>query len=254
MFHLLAISPAFVLDLAVIIVLVVFGFIGFSRGLVRSLISLLGTFVCFLIALFLSKYVVNALEQSFGVLSFFSDLYYDGFFKISVLNIDISAEGAAEALQQANIPAFLAASVLSGFAQGAAPGTTLAVALSQSFASFTVSVISVILIFLLLRVLVAILEHISKATVERIPIVSGVNRIFGFLFGVVQGAFFLYAVLLVLSLFHFEDVVTFVNESGLFAWMYNQNLLAAAIDAIISYDWTVTPQAAAGLAVTVDCL
>lgn len=237
--------PAIILDVILLAILCIYGIVGLSRGLIRSVLSLLGTFVSFLLALLFSKFLVQALNDAFEITSFFTDVYYGAFSKVAVLNIDVTSEGASAALRESNIPAFLASFVVSSFFEGAVPGTTLAMAISASLSSFTVTSLAVLIIFVLLRCLVALLEWISKNTIEKIIVIGWLNRILGFVFGLFRGMFCIYAVMLIFSFFQFDFFNTLVQESALGIFFYEHNILGVFIQQIIAADWLVASPTAA---------
>lgn len=139
----------YIIDGALILILLISTIVGIIKGFFDSLLSLLGTGVSFAIAVFTAKYVSGTLNKIVGIEKFVLD------------KLDASNEGTVEFF-----------------------GTRS----NADVAKFCTWIITVIVMFLIIKLAIFILAKIFESVTKNSPTLSGLNRVFGMLFGLARGA------------------------------------------------------------------
>lgn len=138
----------YIIDGILILILVVSTIVGIVKGFFDSLLSLLGTGVAFLIAVFTAKYVSNFLNKLVGIEEFV------------LKKLDATNEGTVEFF-----------------------GTRT----NAEVAKFCTWILTVIVLFLIIKLAIYILAKIFESVTKNSPTLSGLNRLFGMFFGFAKG-------------------------------------------------------------------
>ena len=140
-----------IIDIALILIIVVSAIIGIVKGLFDSVLSLVGTGIALAVAVFTAKHVSNFLNKIINIEQFVLD------------KLDASNEGFVEffggKFQYSNV----------------------------EVAKFCVWVVTVIVIFLIIKLALLILSKLFESVVQNSPTISGINRVLGLIFGVLKG-------------------------------------------------------------------
>jgi len=143
---------SYIIDGALILIIVISAIIGIIKGFFDSLLSLLGTGIALAVAVFTAKYVSNWLNKIVNIEQFILD------------KLDASNEGSIE------------------FFNGKFSYSNVEVA------KFCVWLITVLVIFLIIKLALYILAKIFESVTKNSPTISGINRVLGLIFGLVKGA------------------------------------------------------------------
>lgn len=138
----------YIIDGILIIILIVSTIVGIVKGFFDSLLSLLGTGVSFLIAVFTAKYVSPFFNKLLGIEEFV------------LKKLDASNEGTVEFF-----------------------GTRT----NSEVAKFCTWLVTLIVLFLIIKLVIYILSKIFESVTNNSPTLSGINRVLGMLFGFLKG-------------------------------------------------------------------
>lgn len=138
-----------IIDGIVIGIIVICAIIGIVKGFVDSLLGLIGTGLAAVAGIFSAKYVSAWINKLFGL-------------EDKILNsLDGGSEGAFKIF-----------------------GAEFS---NPEIARFAVWLISVVAIFLLVKLIILILSKMFEKVTQNKPVISGVNRVLGLVFGLVKG-------------------------------------------------------------------
>ncbi len=140
----------YIIDGVLILILVVSVIVGIVKGFFDSLLGLIGTGLAFLIAIFTAKYLSNFLNKIIGVEDF-------------VINKLGAIEGNDGTIQ------FF--------------GTRT----NSEVAKFCSWIVTVIVVFLIIKLVIFVLSKIFESVVQNSPTISGINRVLGLVFGFAKG-------------------------------------------------------------------
>lgn len=196
---------AYILDGAVILLLVLAAIDGYRRGFVRSLIHLVGCVCALALAALLARPVAGAV--------------FDGFFRepveqkiVSFWEENASADGLQQALDSLPGPVKnlmqangigSAEEVLSAVgAAGEESAASVAAAVTDKvvgpLCEFFLAAIAFLILFLLLMIVVSILARLVSGLFKA-PVLRQLNGVLGVVLGLVQGLLFLFVGVLVLE-------------------------------------------------------
>jgi uncharacterized membrane protein required for colicin V production len=151
-----------IIDGLVIGIILIFAIIGIVKGFFDSLLSLIGTALAIVAGVFTAKYVSGWINSLFSL-------------EDKILNsLDGGAEGSFK--------------IFGGEFS------------NPEVARFAVWLISVVAIFLLVKLVLLILSKMFEKVTQNAPVISGINRVLGMVFGVVKGVVIVAGCLAVLSL------------------------------------------------------
>lgn len=185
----------FVIDIALILLLVIFGIIGFKKGFFKSILALFSWIVCIAIAVFTAKFVagwLNGIYDFNGLIGgFITNGLVNGnkeFFSITAGSLG-SSQAVIDAIPQGTngLLAQLIKVVFSNVEVTSETTATIGELVGTSVGSIVMLIITGILIFIILKLAIFILTKFFD-NITRIRVLGGVNKIFGLLFGVVKAA------------------------------------------------------------------
>lgn len=220
---LLAAWTAYAVDIAIVIVMLVFALIAAKRGFVDCLLGFVSTLVAILIAFLLMKSLVRWTNGLFGLQGVIDNACVSALSKIKGFDIDISSAGIAETLS-GKLPAFVIDIVVENIGNAEVPkGTTVAMTVADTLSGFAVTLIAWLLLFFIVKLLLRLLDRFLSSLVEKLPIVGAVNTLLGLAVGALQGLLIVSGVLAVLALFPSENIASFFNQTLLAGALYNHN-------------------------------
>lgn len=153
----------YIIDGLLILIIVVCAIIGIVKGFFDSILSLVGTGLALAVSVFTAKYVANFINKIFN------------FEEFLLTKID-------EATTEGVITIF---------------GVDLQ---NTEVAKFAVWVVSIIIVFIIVKLAIFILSKIFESVVKNSPTMGGINRVLGMVFGIVKGGVTVLGLLAVCSL------------------------------------------------------
>lgn len=206
-------------DIAVVALIAVFGFIGLSKGFVKTVFKI-GAFI-------VSGWIAVKFYPKVSLLLQGTPLYLR--MKDNIVNnpalqgVENTVGSMQETVASLPIPDFLKKllSGISGVEQ-----------LGASLAELIANIVSVILLFIVARlalmIIYAILERVMK-----LPVLKQIDKFGGFLLGAVQGLLIVFVVMTVLMLFlsspQFSGIHDAINNSIIAKYLYEHNFIVKLI-------------------------
>lgn len=201
----------YIIDGIIIAIIVIFALIGVAKGFFDGVLGLLGTGISLLGAVFLAKYVADFVNKIFN----FEE-------KLLVEIYKAKPEGTVTFF-----------------------GGTLSFS-NEKVAKFAVWLITLIILFLVFKLAIFILAKIFESVTKSSPTISGLNRLFGMVFGILQGGAIV-AVLLALTCLVSQvpivgtTITDKIGETTIAKWSYNyvedfceKNLTQEKVNDIVS--------------------
>lgn len=213
-----------VLDVVAIVFVVVFVIIGFVRGFLKSVFSLVGLILGVSAAVIFSAKLGGFIGGLFGFQEKLADLLSESFFSDSVFQISLSGGGVNDVMFT-YLPDVVAKQLSSLLASiESTPDMTLASFLSVSVSSFIFTGLAFVLIMALVSLAVMLVYQIFKASILKIKIIGGLNRVLGGILYLILAFFNLYLALLIASFFG-PNVAEMMDQSFFLGFFYNNNPL-----------------------------
>lgn len=165
----------FWIDVAVIVIIVVLAVIGLGRGLLDSVLSLFGTGLSFAISVWLAKPAANLLLKVVDTNTFFRE----------------------------KLVAIVGGEEVTFFG---------AVFTVDKVAAFCTILLTIVILFLLLKLVIFLLAKLFESATANNTALSGLNRLFGLLFGLAKGVLTVALLLAMCSLIAKIPGLTVVEE------------------------------------------
>ncbi len=216
--------------IAAIIILIASALIGFGRGLVKSVFSTFALIVAIVLAIQIMPYGTRLLRQT----PIYTNIYNSIQSSLDD-QLQTSAEGVSQQMeiidQMENMPDFIKNLLKSN------NNTQMYEALGISqFSEYVSNYITVLIlnaisllvcfliIYIVLRIVGCMLDMLS-----RIPVINGLNRIGGFIFGLLNGAAYLWIGCIIVTIFSStgwgQYIFAQINDSVILSFIYNNNYL-----------------------------
>lgn len=223
------------LDVALIIILVLFVAIGFWKGFMFSILSLFSSFINFMIALFLTKPTVTLFNNWFKLDSALTKGFakkisgmHEGFNTnlVGMSNADIKSH-ISTTLKEGEFPLpkiFNSMLKVNSEKIGNKTSLTLTDILSKSLGTFFSLVITFVILFILIYIILFILSKLSKKAHESEG-VRTIDRILGVVFGIAKYAVTIVFLFAILSLFKeggvLKPVFEYIGKSEISKFVYS---------------------------------
>ena len=183
-----------IIDIAIIIALVVFGIIGLKKGFLKSVISIFSWVVCLVIAVLLAKYVAGWLNGIYNFSNFIGEKISGGLastneFFTQAINTYSSSDALIKAIPS-DVNGLLAQLVKVVFSNTNVDMTstqTIANVTGSSIGHICMVIISGILVFIVLKIAVALLSKLFDK-IAKTKILGSLNKILGLVFGALKAA------------------------------------------------------------------
>jgi len=183
-----------IIDVVIIAVFVIFGIIGLKKGLLKSILSLFSWGFCILVACLTAKYVagwLNGLYNFSGLIGNSISKSLNNTNAFFAQSINVYEAGGKDALIAAiptdinKLLAQLIKSVFSNTSVDMSSTNTIGYVVGSSLGHICMIVISGILVFIVLKIAVALLSKLFK-NIAQTKILGGLNKILGLVLGLLK--------------------------------------------------------------------
>lgn len=235
-------------DIAIAVIFLFMMVEGWIKGLVRSIIGLIGYIAAFFVAKFyyidVSKWLLSNFSWFGELKQSITDTVLASFNSNAQLQTQIGAgygTDVSEALKnkavldQLNLPLDISDKVgafVSGVDIGASQKTAVE-GLADLIASGVIYALSFVLIILAVILLVKIIGLILDVATE-VPIIKQANKLGGFLFGAVKACFFVFLIMMAITFLApiapQLELIESINTSAVGVYFYNNNILLLLLD------------------------
>lgn len=199
------------LDLGIVLVVLLFSFIGLKKGLLGSIAGLISFFGALIAAYFLGDQAKVFLE-SFGIhtnIQTFlqNEVFINNPIFQTTLTNDNFIQTVQDGLSVLGLPNEIASPLMMFVSMLNQP---LGQALAQGLTNLAMVVFSFVGIYLLVRIVLQLVMNALVRLMKRSSVTSNLDSLLGFLFGFVKGVFFVFIVIAVMTALSFINVD--VNE------------------------------------------
>lgn len=203
------------LDIVLIALLLLAFFIGYKKGFVKSVWKIAALVLTIVLMLMLKTPTVN---------------YLSGTALAETINTKISETvnlpqgGGVNIAQSLNLPQFMQSEVNNQITES--QNLPINDTVNSSLTSLFITIIACIGLFIVIRLILAVIFMIISGITE-LPLIKGVNKLIGGLLAAVNIIFAVYLLLACVSLFAPADSSLFeeINNTYLVKYLYNYNIL-----------------------------
>lgn len=202
-----------VLDLILILIIVLFTFIGYKQGLIKSAIKIASFFIAIIVALVLYKPVSTLVINNTTI---------DDKIENTIIE-KITPEGMKPE-DEANI----STKIPNAFIKEANNSIK---DIAETITTKIIEVCTVLILYIIARIALRFIAILGDL-IAKIPILKQFNKLGGTLFGIIKGLLIVYSILAVLYLISpilKESTTKKIDESIITKFMYNNNIITKII-------------------------
>ena len=204
-------SLSAVIDVVALSLIVVFGVLGLKDGFVKTFVKVFGTIISLFLAVMLCSQCANFLESQFGFISSLTEKVsgvVSNIFGEQLVNTTLS-QAVEGQLSELGLSGWLIKIVMQAKSDGSIPlDTTLNQIISPVLSYYIACGISVIVLFIIFKILLFILGDMSKK-MSALKIVGALNKILGLLLGVIRCVVYIQIAIIVINILPIGFVQSF---------------------------------------------
>ena len=212
------------LDVIIIAVLALFVFLGYRRGLIRTIFSLVSFGISILLSIYLYPIIAEWLRGT-PVFTALKDYIIRTMGLEEVVHLH-----TVELIGSLPVPDLLRRSLLMHYdtpSMFEMLGVhTIEEYIAGFFAGMAINIISMILVFIIVRIILGVLAGMLDI-VGRLPVIRPFNRAGGLILGLLQGVLIVWIGLAIINLFFLDpttpQLASLLNESLIAGWIYEHN-------------------------------
>jgi uncharacterized membrane protein required for colicin V production len=215
-----------IFDVLVILLLLLFVWISYRRGLLLTAVSVVSSLIAIGIAFLLVRPIAGWLHK----LGFFSASIKDFSDRVHESTGNLPAS-IAPVLEKFGIPESWSRRIL----QMPSPdGETVFETTVNSVWQLVISALVLIVIYLIVKVVLGLLARLLTPSLNGIPVVGWLNRFGGLVLGLLWGVFSLWLIMMVLISFSVvsEPIRQFIGDSKIIAFISEKDIFRSLLDTI----------------------
>ena len=223
------------IDKIVIVILLIFAVIGYKKGLIRSVVTLLSSVLSLILALFIYPLTNMILK----ITPLYTSIYNGTLKQVETIDFGkgLQTQGNAILENITLLPEMITEQIKAN--NNTEMYRLLDVHSLQEYiatfvANIAINLLAIIVTWLIIKVGIMLLSGSLGGIIEHLPVVATFNRAGGLLFGVVKGIFMLSIIGLIIPVFinwpSFMPLYESIEESVLTKWLYNHNLIISIYD------------------------
>ncbi len=202
-------------------------FISARRGFIGCVLGIVSSVLAFVLAVSLAGALVDGTGGLFGLEESLTKSFGKTFLKVDGFGVDVSQTGVKEALEAQKVSSVVSLLVVkvAGKQEQIAAGTTLASLLGQATGSLAARLLAGLVIFIGVKILIGLLKRVLSRVIDKIPVLGGVNRWLGALFGLLYAWIIVSAILAVLALIPGKAITAFFAKTVFVELLYEHNIV-----------------------------
>lgn len=214
-----------VLDIIVISVLSLFAIIGLVKGFLNTLLSLFGNLASIAVAVVIAKPCMQFFNKLFGLVNWLGGLITNKISNILPATLETTTMTPAEVITHlktqgliGNLASMFVNQEVEFYGNG---GVSLVETLSANMGGFIATVLTAIVMFILIRIAVALLSKLFNAITSK-KAIGWIDRLLGTALGLLKGAIIVTGVLSLI--YALSPIIPIFDEwianSGFTNWIY----------------------------------
>lgn len=197
-----------ILDLTIVLIIALFTYLGYRKGLVKVAIKILTFFIALIISISLYKTVANLVINNTQI-----DETIQNKITSKILTEDLAQK--TEILPEKVV----------------ASGEQTVTQMAENFTQKLIYIATFILLFISIK-LVLILVNVLADIITKLPIIKQFDKTGGLIYGFMKGCFIVMVIFAVISMTSFllsQQYLDMINNSIIGSYLYNHNLLIEII-------------------------
>ncbi len=209
-------------DLGLFVFIIAMLLFGIKKGFVKMVIDLLSNILSFIFAVFFARTIATAV-QDFSIFDGMKKCIQEFF----THNADLASKNVTQTINGLALPDFIKRYVLKDFPNPSQTINSGATILAERVFHLMLLAIVCIALIIIIRVGFYFIDVAIEKFLEKIEILSMVNKFLGGILGVANGLLIVYIALAIIALLasRMPDITSSVVTSSVLSKLYNNNLL-----------------------------
>ena len=230
------ISNGMIADIVLVAILAIFAVVNISKGFFKQVIKLACAIVALLCAYLFCDDLINLLNGKFNLTQLVGEKLLDVFSKSAAMLEELTEENLVAAISSLKLPEFInefAINALSGVTEGLYDN--IGHYLSTIVTNYALTGAAFLAIYIVARIILFIVAKLLEALVK-LPIIRNIDKILGFILGLVKALLLIFIVLFVLDVLPLEQlqpIKTTISDSYLTSWLQKHNLFTEIINYVV---------------------
>ncbi len=217
----------YILDAIAILFIIGYVIVCMRKGFIECFFGFVTVTISLILAFSLAKATLNMTGGLFGVQESLTASFTQSFSESEGFSVVISADGLENALKEQDLPGVLVslATKWFGAGEGLPENTTLAMVLGEVCARLLSLLIAGAIVFAISFILLFLIKKILSAVIKSLPILGTLNAVLGACVGVFQALLIIYAILGIVTLMPSATIEGYLSDAIFLSWLYEQNLI-----------------------------
>ncbi|HOM02299.1 MAG TPA: CvpA family protein [Acetivibrio sp.] len=225
------------IDLVVIAIILGLALVGYKKGVVYAVFKLASFFISAILSVKLYPIISNILSKSKLFDSIKRGIFTNLMLRQEAMSLGVNSAAKASAqsvVDGLNLPGFMKDMIKNSIGKSLPNLTdlidvsTIMESLSDVLAHMIIDIISLIVMFVVIRIALFILQGVLKG-ITSLPVIKEVDKIGGFTLGALEGLMVVYIVFAVLMMFSaspkFQGLFDAIESSGIAKVLYQNNFI-----------------------------
>ncbi|MBR1983383.1 MAG: CvpA family protein [Clostridia bacterium] len=230
-----------IIDVVALSVIVLFAFLGFKNGFIKTFLKVFGTIISLVLAILLCSKCAGFLENQFGMISSITEKVSNtvtNIFGEQIANTTLN-QAVDSKLSELGLSGWFSKIILEAKADINIPlDTTLNQIISPALSYYIACGISIIFLFIIFKLMFFIIGDITSK-ISAFNLVGATNKILGVALGLLQSVVTIQFALIVINLIPLEfaqNLLIEISNSSIVRFIDNVNLFELLIKAISKVD------------------
>ncbi|MDP4092377.1 MAG: CvpA family protein [Bacillota bacterium] len=220
-------------DFIVIAIIIAFAIIGTHNGFMLSVYRIASFFISIFLAVKLYPILSKLLQKTFIFTSIRNSIFNSLTKQSPGAGNQVKQVAADSVINNMHLPGFLKSTVSNSVSKTIDPGKLIDTSkvlhtISDALATVAVDVISLILLYVLVRVGMVFFKYVLKG-ISKLPVLKQIDKLGGFVLGGVEGLLAIYVVCAILTLFQaspgFRHIFESLDNSLIAGYFYQHNFI-----------------------------
>ncbi len=229
MLNLMSSNISAIVDIVALVFVVVYAIFGIIKGFTKTFFAMFGTFLGLILAAALAPFMARFIESKLAWISALTESLsgvLDNFFSRDLSTMLVSSANE-QTLEKMGLGGFLIKTVLSAKTSAEIPAdSTVMDVIYPTFAYYIVVIISLIALFIIIKLIFFIIGEIVKKHYTNKKI-KALDRVLGFVIGIFHGIIVVEMIIMIISIIpvgFFQNVYTGVQLSTFASFLEKINL------------------------------
>lgn len=226
-----SLDQGMIADVVCLLIVAIFSIVSLAKGFMKQAFKIVALVGSFVIAYFFCDELLAFVDSKWNLSDKFATKILALFSQNEAFSLAATVENVGTAIKSMGLPQFIADAATNALANVTTAYANIGEFLVELLTNYILMGISYIIILILSRLILGLIGKILSK-IFKLPVLRGIDRILGFIYGAVIGIIVLYIGIYTIDVLPFEFLTTVkdaLSNSMIGAYIQNNNLFAQLI-------------------------